>query len=60
MAVNDVIENKYLIKPGYLVIYKEDLHVYGVLASGVFVALCDVKKNTPDAVFTFIPIPINL
>ncbi len=55
MAVNDVIENKYLIKPGYLVIYKEDLHVYGVLASGVFVALCDVKKKYSGCCFYLYP-----
>ncbi|HPY95861.1 MAG TPA: chemotaxis protein CheD [Candidatus Cloacimonadota bacterium] len=41
----NLIGNKYLIKPGYLIVNHDPTLVYGVVGSGMFVALWDEKKS---------------
>ncbi|MDD3052073.1 MAG: chemotaxis protein CheD [Candidatus Cloacimonetes bacterium] len=36
---------KYLIKPGYLITYSKPMMIYGVLGSGLFLALWDQKRK---------------
>lgn len=45
MINNEVSQNRYMMKPGFLILYKKELFVYGVLGSGLFVSLWDEKKG---------------
>ncbi len=38
-------EHKYIIQPGYMIIYKEGMTVFGVVGSGIFLGLWDEKKQ---------------
>lgn len=41
----ELIENKYLIQPGYLIFHKTPIVIYGVAGSAVFFALWDKEKK---------------
>lgn len=45
MNFNNLTEQRYLMKPGYLIIYDKPLYIYGVVGSGVFIALWDKRKK---------------
>ncbi|MCB5249763.1 MAG: hypothetical protein RBS16_01085 [Candidatus Cloacimonadales bacterium] len=42
---NNLTTNKYLLKPGYMIINQEPTVVYGVVGSGVFLALWDEEES---------------
>lgn len=42
---HDIAEHKYFINPGFIILYKEPMMVYGVVGSGVFIGIWDEKKE---------------
>lgn len=40
-----IAEHKYVIHPGYLILHKEAMTVFGVVGSGIFIGLWDEQKN---------------
>ena len=43
--INEIAEHKYLIQPGYIIIYKEPAMIYGVVGSGIFLSIWDQHKE---------------
>jgi chemotaxis protein CheD len=41
----ELMEEKYLLEPGYLIIRRKPMIIYGTLGSGVFVGVLDKKNN---------------
>lgn len=41
----EITEHKYLIQPGFIIIYKEPAMIYGVVGSGIFLGIWDEKKE---------------
>ncbi len=41
----ELIEHKYLLQPGFIIIYNEPMLIYGVVGSGIFIGLWDEKKE---------------
>ncbi|MCD4650599.1 MAG: hypothetical protein K8S56_02265 [Candidatus Cloacimonetes bacterium] len=55
----DSDESRYMMKPGYLMIYKDQLTVYGVCGSGMFIALWDSEKEYSGCCYFLYPRPLN-
>jgi len=41
----ELTEHKYLLQPGFIIVYHEPMIIYGVVGSGIFIGLWDEKKE---------------